>query len=1813
MVDQITKNMLALSRELEGERQFWTDKLQGNWHIGKFPEDFNRPGTEPLVETRLYPFPEPIAEKIGFITKQSDQWLFIFLMAGVGYLLSRYNEQSDVLFGMPPARNEAFVFNPVLPFRIVVNSEKSFRELLASVKEEVTHANGHDAFPIDQLRKWLQQDGGDRLQFHIIAGIDSIHDTDRIEAAAYDCVITISSSGPLTLCVKYNANRYDRVTIDRIADQLFYFYSQTVHAPDRLIGEMQLLDEPEMVHLLEKLNETEQYYPDTTIIELFQKQVQKTPSKTALYFEDKEMSYRELDERSNGIARYLIAEHRIGPGQYAGILLDNSIDQIIAILGVMKSGAAYVPIDSNLPFERMKLIIADTCMRVLLSQKKYVRETNALQWECQDLKGCLYLDSSNIYEERESVHNTLMNKELWEYIGDTADDDIAAGGWVNSYTGLLFSPEEMDEYSENTLVKLQPLLHKSAKLLELGCASGLTMFKLAPYVQFYCGTDLSGVIIEKGIRQAEERQINNVELICLAAHELDELEHEGFDVVILNSVVQSFHGHNYLRQVLGKALSKLGDKGTIFLGDIMDQERKDELLQSLAAFKAEYPECPTKTDFSEELFLAKDFIRDWAADYPEIINVSFSTKEHTIANELTRFRYDAVIEVDKSASRLSTDQPAKTKFQHDLRQLSLYSSDRLHLDYNREDLAYLIYTSGTTGIPKGAMITNGGLVNYVSWANKTYAGGREADFPLYSSISFDLTVTSIFCPLTTGSSIVIYNGEDRALLLEKIIRDDRVDIIKLTPTHLKLIRRLPLNDHHRLKSIIVGGENLTSSLAEAVYNQFGGKISIFNEYGPTETVVGCMIHLFQPGSGREYVPIGVPADNVQLYVLDNQLRPVPYGVVGELYISGDGVAKGYWNRSELTKEKFLPNPFRLGKTMYRTGDLVKRLFNGELECLGRIDHQEKIRGFRIELGEIEAQLMKLQPIREAVVIAKEEEEEDEKYLCAYLVVRSEVTAEWIREQLSRTLPFYMIPSFFVVMEQLPVTSNGKIDRSRLPNAAGRRANDNFKPLETLTEKRLAALWESVLRQRDVGRSDHFFHMGGHSLKATSLMSAIYKEFHVELPLRDIFNHPVLERMAQRIEEADRRTYTAIPKADNRAYYPLSSAQKRLAYIHQMDRNSTNYNMPGALWAEGNLDLQKLGSAFQQLIERHETLRTSIVWENGGPVQVIHPTVDFTIEVREIEETRVEDHIAAFVRPFELGKAPLLRVEVAKVSDARYLLLLDMHHLISDGVSMQVLVDEFSRLYKGADLPALPIQYKDYAVWQQKLLQGAEMRKQEAYWLQTFSGEVSVLNLPTDYPRPKVQRFEGEAIRFHADKKLTDRLQAIGAEHGATLYMVLLAAFTIMLSRYSGQEDVIVGTPIAGRKHGDIESLIGMFVGTLALRNFPNKELPFRTYLQDVKERTLGAFEHPDYPFEELVEKLDIRRDLSRNPLFDVMFALQNMDVTQENIEQLLFKPYEGGSTVAKFDLTLNGVETDYGLSFSLEYCTALFAGTTAERMAEQYLFVLNQLADYPDCELGELTLLSEEERERLAVFNRTEAPYPKEKTIHSLFEEQVKRTPERTALVYGEECLSYAELNARSNRLARRLREQGVGPDELVGIAAERSTEMIVAILGVLKAGGAYVPIDPSYPEERIRYTLEDAEAKLVLTQTDLAEKFAGITESLLVLERALLEEGDGTDLPEAAGAEHLAYVIYTSGSTGRPKGVLIEHRSLVNLSEWHRQFYRVTEADVAATYASFAFDASVWEVFPYLIAGASVCIVPEEIRLEMKELTEFYRKREIT
>ena len=1138
-----------------------------------------------------------------------------------------------------------------------------------------------------------------------------------------------------------------------------------------------------------------------------------------------------------------------------------------------------------------------------------------------------------------------------------------------------------------------------------------------------------------------------------------------------------------------------------------------------------------------------------------------------------------------------------------------------------EDLAYIIYTSGSTGKPKGVMIEQRGLVNYIRWAQKKYLGDERLDFPLYSSISFDLTVTSIFTPLITGNRVVIYPDHYKTRLMERIITDNQVGIVKLTPTHLKLLLNLNFTTSG-IKKFIVGGEDLKVELARAVDRKFNGNIEIYNEYGPTETVVGCMIYRFDRENDRRIsVPIGVPADNTQIYLLDQYLKPVPEGVSGEIYIGGAGVARGYIRQPELTLQKFVANPFIPGTYMYKTQDLARRLPDGNIEFIGRNDNQVKIRGYRIELGEVESRILKYPRVKEAVVLAKEETAaaaESSSYLAAYLVTDPELQIPELKGFLLEKLPDYMVPSYFITLERLPLTQNGKIDFKALPAPESVAGGAVLEAPADETEAKLVTIWREILGIEKIGVTDDFFNLGGHSLKVTFLLNRIHKEFNVEVPMNEVFKAPTVRKIANFIKKASANIYVSLQPVEPREYYPVSAAQKRLFIIHQFEGIGTAYNTPGALLVEGGLNRETLERVFQTLIQRHESLRTSFFTADGEIWQRVHPEVDFHIQFLDHHLPYREDQIpaimASFIQPFDLGRAPLIRVGLASFSTTKHLIVYDLHHIISDGTSEAILVSEFTRLYLGGQLPELKIQYKDYAQWQNQLWNSSRLLVQKDYWSRQFSGEIPVLDLPADFPRSSQQSFAGGRLYFGLDLEKARQLEALALNTGSTLYMVLLAAYNALLFKYTGKEDIVVGSPIAGRPHADLEKVFGMFVNTLAMRNQPAGSKTFAAFLAEVKDKSLQAFENQLYQFDELLDQLQINRDLSRNPLFDTMFSVQNMDIQEIAIAGLKFKPVEFEFNIAKLDLTMTVVRENEGtIKFGLEYCAKLFKRATMERFAGHFLKLLAEIIANPQGELASLDLLTEEEHRRILVdFNDTRTSYPRNLSLPELFEEQAARYPDQIAVRMHDQYLTYQELNDKANRLARVLRAKGVKANEMVGILADRSLEMIISILGILKAGGAYLPIELDYPTDRVNFMLQDSGAGILLTQSALRRD--GLLASLAVidLDSPDWNSGDGSNLPKVNRSSDLAYMMYTSGSTGKPKGSLINHFNISRVVK-NTNYLAITPRDVILQLSNYAFDGSTFDIFGALLNGAALVLIAKEEVLDLDKLAAVIEQQKVT
>jgi len=1897
---------------LEEHLSYWREQLAGAAPTINLPTDHPRPAVEGFRGAKQYvQMPARLLRSLKALSQQEGVTLFMTLLAAWAALLGRYSGEEDVIVGTPIANRTRTELEGMIGFfvnslvlRTSLKGEPSFRELLKRVREVALGAYAHQDLPFEKLVEALQPDRQSnynplyQVSFALqnapqgaieVGGLEmSGVETDR-ETSRFDLEFHLWEHGQeLYGALLYSTELFEAETISRLLNHYERMLTAVVAHPEQRVSEVKLLSGAEERQLVVEWNDTKRSYEQNSVVELFEAQVKRTPENTALIFGEQRVSYRELNERADRLAGSLRARG-VGPEIVVGLLMERSVDLVVGLLGVLKAGGAYLPLDPAYPQERLQFIIDDAKPTVIL----------------------------------------------------TADDT--------------------------------------------------------------------------------------------------------------------------------------------------------------------------------------DQIRAFDPCHPRL-----------------------------------------------------------------DSLAYIIYTSGSTGTPKGTLITHGGLMNYLRWAIETYPLNVGNGSPLHSSLSFDLTVTSIYPALLTGRAVEIV--PDVTALTRQY------SLIKLTPAHLQLLAETPNLSH----ALVIGGENL---LAETVkwWREQSPQTRLFNEYGPTETVVGCCVYEVQPETDwTGSIPIGRPIANTQLYILDAKQRLTPIGCVGELYIGGAGVGRGYLNRPDLTAERFVPDPFSRepGTRLYRTGDLARYRSDGVLEYLGRMDQQVKVRGYRIEPGEIEAVLTQHEAIQEAVVIAREDVPGD-KQLVAYVVAdadaalaveqqnQNESTSEhvesweqvfnetyrqrdisdptfnitgwnnsydgepipaeemrewvddtvaqirklkprrvlelgcgtglllfrlagecerycgsdfsyvalkyiqeqivqhlpelshvelrqrtaddlsdiedgafdvvilnsvvqyfpsidylervlteaarvvrtggviyvgdvrslrllqafqdsvkqvrktlpeeeelvidpayflslkqrlplishvqvtpkrgrahneltlyryhvaiykgqpperlpvewhdWRREQLNldglrkllrreqpevlgfkavpnarlsaddnavepdefwqlsdelpyvvdlgwanhgadgaydvvfrrrdtkwanhdldlfavetptmrwsdyathplqrrlaaqlvpqlrhflqAKLPEYMVPSAFMLLSELPLSPNGKVDRRALPKPdhISRDANASFTGPRTPEEEIVAAIWSQVLDIEKIDVHDNFFDIGGHSLRATQVISRIRELFHVELPLMRIFSAPTVESLATSIAEAAREqqglVMPDIVPTSRDQHPPLSFAQQRLWFLDGLNPDSAFYNVPMAIRLHGELNVNALERSLNELLRRHESLRTSFSILNGEAVQVIAPEIQIDLQQTDLahladDEAEAEAQrlaTADALQPFDLRRAPLLRALLLRLAPEHHILLLSLHHIVTDGWSTGVLYRELTTLYRAFNageeprLPELPIQYADFAVWQRNWLKGEVLEAHLNYWREQLAGAAPTINLPTDHPRPAVEGFRGARRLVRIPATLLQSLKQLSQQEGVTLFMTLLAAWSALLSRYSGEEEVIVGSPIANRMRAELEGLIGFFVNALVMRTSFRGDPNFKELLAQVREVTLGAYAHQDLPFENLVEVLQPERELSHNPLFQVVFVLQNAPQGAVAAGDLEMSVVETARAIARFDLEFHLWESAQELNGYMIYSTELFEAETIERMMGHYQTVLESMVTDPQQRVRDCELMPPVEKQQLLLdWNETPVDYRQAETLDQLFSAQVARTPNNVAVIFEEEQLTYAELNDRADALAAELRQHGVGPEVTVGVCMERSIELLVSLLAVLKAGGVYVPLDPSYPQERLRFMIEDAKPAVILTEEGLSATDYHISDPALI--RAF-------DPPDPRNP---CYCIYTSGSTGTPKGVVVTHENVVRLFNATQQWFNFDENDVWTLFHSYAFDFSVWELWGALLFGGRLVIVPYLVSREPEAFYQLLVKERVT
>ncbi|MFA0960204.1 amino acid adenylation domain-containing protein [Roseivirga sp. BDSF3-8] len=1173
----------------------------------------------------------------------------------------------------------------------------------------------------------------------------------------------------------------------------------------------------------------------------------------------------------------------------------------------------------------------------------------------------------------------------------------------------------------------------------------------------------------------------------------------------------------------------------------------------------------------------------------------FAVSERNAVNALENYPTLEVIEIGKVLTQTVSEEA----------EISLPSTGQL---------AYVIYTSGSTGKSKGVMVEHKPLTNFLYSMKDYLSFGSDLRLLSLTTFTFDISILEFMSPLMWGGRLILISDEEHKdpALIASAIKAKAPNCIQATPSHWQMLLNYDWG-YSNIK-LLSGGEAISDELKQQLLSRTD---ELWNLYGPTETTIWSCISRLR---ADEKVTIGKPIGNTRVYVLNERLALAPAGTAGELCIGGDGVARGYLNRQVLTMDKFVNNPFRKGEKIYRTGDLVKWLPDGQLEFIGREDSQVKIRGHRIELGEIENALATKEEVGLNAVVVKDTGT-GQKDLVAYYTSSELLKASALRTHLLEHIPSYMVPAYFVALEEMPLTANGKVDRKALPDPAEMDMDSGVEYVAPRndTEAQLATIWETVLDRQDIGLKGDFFDLGGHSLRAVRLINEYYKAFDIKLTMADVFANRILESHVSLLAKAERTQYAQIPALPSQDDYPISDAQRRLWVISQFKEQSASYNMPNQVYLDGEYDLEKLRYAVLSLMKRHEILRTVFREDEEGNIRQVVLDVndmDFDIGYHDYASTgNSEANVREYIRedaykPFDLANGPLIRAAILKVSEAGYVFYYNMHHIISDGWSLDIIARDVQAYYQHyaaeapLGLPELTIQYKDYAAWQLERLASDDFWEHKKFWLSRLQGELPVLEMPGYEQRPARKTTNGRRISLLIGEDDNRAINSFVAEQQGTLFMYLLSSLNVLLHRYTGQDDIIIGSPVAGRGHNELEHQIGFYVNTLPLRTGLDSRDTFPAFFNKVKEDVIEAYGHQEYPFDRLVEDLNLQRDTSRNAIFDVLLILQN--TSDSNEVTLPFSEgtdlIERGDVKVNYDLEFTFKEFKNGLKLDLSYNEDIYSDEFIKSFAGHFRSLIKQLGETHNVQLGAVDLLGAEEAKRLAEHNHTTVTYPEEQTVIDLLRIQVQKTPDQRAVVSEQASLTYSDIDKMSDSLAGRLSE--TNDQTPVGVLLARSAESVISLLGIMKSGRVYVPIDSTYPVERIKFILKDAGITQLVADTSL-EVVQTIKEDVSFIDSTSLQNRSD-NIVNHCNLNDNAFIIYTSGSTGTPKGVVQTHKMLRNLINWESSASGIDRRGKHLQYNSFSFDVSVQDVFASLTNGGELHIVNENQKLDFIALRQY-------
>ncbi len=1580
------QNLLE-SYKYRKEKEYWLNTLCRPVPVLNLPTDRMRPAIKTYGGKYLF---SEVGQSLTYKLKQfaitKNVSPFMVLLASVKILLHKYTSNEDIIVGSPVSgRNhqelegQVGVYINTIALRNQINGDQTFMDFLQNIRTNAAEAFSNSSYPFDELIQHLNLDrdtshaplfdvlvqyqNQDVTTFNLKDVKSSFYPVD-FTASKFDLTFTFTGSDDkIGFSIGYNTMLFHPDRIERSATHLLNIISSTLNVPNICIKDIDILDHTEAMTLRKMSEGPDIRLEEKTVINLFEKQLENTPDHLALVFNDTKLTYRKLDHRANAVANAILKNNLVRPDDIIAIMAHHSEMMVIGILGILKTGAAYLPISPDLPQERIKFMLLDSQSKLLLTESSLMKQAGEI-------------------------------------------------------------------------VRLTP--------------ADLTLMDL-----------------------------NNID-------------------------APSFQ--------------------------------------------------------------------------PPVV----------------------------------TTVPS--------------------------NLAYVIYTSGSTGTPKGVMIEHHSLHNLVLGLSDGIYGTTSAplNIALISPFVFDASVKQLFYALLNGHCLDIIPDEiklDGRKLLE-YYQTHQIDVSDGTPVHLEIIldELNPDTVCYLPSRLVIGGQQLMAASVQKLFDLAGDHSPVVtNVYGPTECcdVSTCMSftpeQVSKTGTGFVAMPIGKPLNNVQVYILDAHRKPVPAGINGELCIAGEGLARGYVNRPELTEEKFMKVDFVQNGRIYQSGDIGRYLEDGTILLTGRADDQIKLRGFRIELSEIENGILNYNVAVQSAVVVLAGNENDQE-IAAYYTASEKMEKDDLRQFLSVRLPAYMIPSYFIQLEKLPLTINGKVDKKSLPAPVKGTVPEGDTSLPAdIIEARLCEIWKELLHLGRVSCTDNFFKLGGHSLIAIRMVSRIHKEFNMEVNIWEVFQYSTVTALAKLLKSKNPSLYSPIERLEERDCYSLSHSQRRLWLLSRLEGQNALYNLPAALHLKGDLDVLALEKAFQAIVQRHESFRTYFVELDGEPFQKIADRVDFHIEQTEYSggkwdyQKLHELALDFFQIEFDLSQLPLLKIKLIRVSDDHYLLLFNMHHIISDGWSIEIILKEFEINYNAYFNHLEPfhqplrIQYKDYASWQNKMLEEASLAPIKDYWHRKLGKPRSLLNLPADYPRSDTLSLDGNLLHYSLDEAKTKALMEIGGGRNASLYMTLLTVVYILLYKYTGEEDIMVGSPVAGRQHFDLENQIGFFINTLVLRNEVCPEYSFLDLLGKVNKTLTDAFDNQIYPFDKLVDELDVERIRNRNPLFDVMVAwmVKNGMTMKMNFNGIEAEGLEFNITKSMFDLTFLFEEDGKEVRYGIEYSTSMFSKERIQRMSEHFKQLVDNILAAPKEKIRNLTILPDQEKEQLLhEFNETGQSLKPEKNAIQLFNEQVQIHQNDIVLVFDNQKLTYSKLDQLSNRIANLLIETvDPGKEDIITVIVEDPVLSVAAVLGVMKTGAAYLPVMPNTPAERISYIIRDSRSKAVLVDGYSSEFETGtyldlrsnLSQNISFPERKI-ECGD------------LAYVIYTSGSTGTPKGVMIEHGSLTNLiTSLNRSIYSHYPAQInELMISSFAFDVSLKQIFAVLCHGNTLHLLSHEKRLDPREIMKYILQNKI-